>query len=379
MKPKTLILMVVAVGCALLAALVVSRLSGGGAAGGDLVWVARQVDKNPEVAIPVGHYIGDHPEQVFEQKGLPADAVPLNAIRNIEDLKKKFVVQSMVKGTVCTLKNIGDVRDFSQEMEKGNLAQSVSVTNASGGGGFVKPGSKVNVLATMQLPGQAFRETRPILQNVKVLAVNTVDTLPDGTKTINPNVIVLEVTPEDDIKLVNAIAHGTISLALRNPKDDSKAKLDVPAPKGEEKAKVDALVAKKDIIEKTEINAANFADYFETRNLEADLVPAEAIRTMDALLKHKKVERFLAKGNFPTEGNFQAGKVETKAGPGPVAKVANVPAPPEDTFDQSIWTGPNELKIRWVKRNGKWSKEAANAPTSRPEPQPVGGGSEGKS
>lgn len=185
----------------------------------DLVWMARQIDKNPQVAIPAGHFIGGYPEQIFEQKALPRDSVPWNAIRNIEDLKKKFVMQAMVKGTVCTLKNIGDVQDFNPDMKTGFVAQAVPVMPANG---FIKPGSHVNVLATMQVPGKAQKETKVILKNIKVLAVNQIETLADGN--INRPVMVLEMSVDDDLILVNAIAHGTISLALVNPKDVKPAK-----------------------------------------------------------------------------------------------------------------------------------------------------------
>lgn len=100
-------------------------------------------------------------------------------------------------------------------------AVSIQVDEFVGVGGFVQPGSKVDVLATAS-SGSANR-TDAILQNVRVLAVDVRTAKGDGTAQV-AHVVTLEVSPRQAQTLTQAEHSGKIKLALRNPKDDSQTR-----------------------------------------------------------------------------------------------------------------------------------------------------------
>jgi pilus assembly protein CpaB len=100
-------------------------------------------------------------------------------------------------------------------------AVSIQVDEFVGVAGFVQPGSKVDVMATLSA-GSGSR-TEAILQNVRVLAVDVRTTQGDGTPQ-QARVITLEVSPRQAETLTNAESSGKIKLALRNPKDASQSR-----------------------------------------------------------------------------------------------------------------------------------------------------------
>src|SRR5689334_13492706 len=101
MKPKTLILMFVAVGCGLVAAYLASQV-GGGASSQPLVGVLVA-----KIDIPAGKAI-TNPDEVTELKNYLADTAPLDAIRNKTDLQNKTFGRTISKGDPLCAK------DFSQ-------------------------------------------------------------------------------------------------------------------------------------------------------------------------------------------------------------------------------------------------------------------------
>ena len=107
-------------------------------------------------------------------------------------------------------------------IDPGHRAVSVQITDVSGVAGLIEPGAHVDVLFTR--PGSMTEAiTSTILQNVKVLAIG--HSVQIG-QTVDPKaprvpVATLIVSPEEAQKLELAKNQGRISLALRNPLDDS--------------------------------------------------------------------------------------------------------------------------------------------------------------
>jgi pilus assembly protein CpaB len=100
-------------------------------------------------------------------------------------------------------------------------AVSVKVDAVVGVAGFVKPGSRVDVIATLQRVDQTHPvpETRIILQDLRVLAIDQTLEQRDNGEARTVNVVTLEVDPEESQKLAYAAAEGSLQLALRNPTD----------------------------------------------------------------------------------------------------------------------------------------------------------------
>ena len=108
----------------------------------------------------------------------------------------------------------------------GMRAVSVNVNEVTGVAGFVAPGTRVDVLATVKSGGSNEPRNVTILQNVKVLATD--QHLDHGTG--NPaHVVTLLVLPEDAEKLALATQEGHIQLILRNQVDMHKKR---PHPSG---------------------------------------------------------------------------------------------------------------------------------------------------
>jgi pilus assembly protein CpaB len=103
---------------------------------------------------------------------------------------------------------------------EGMRAVSVKVDEVVGVAGFVLPGTRVDVLATLTpTSGNEEAATRVILQNVTTLAAGqTIQRDAEGTpQTVT--VITLLVNPEEAEKLTLAATEGQIQLALRNTLD----------------------------------------------------------------------------------------------------------------------------------------------------------------
>jgi pilus assembly protein CpaB len=81
--------------------------------------------------------------------------------------------------------------------------------------GFLLPGNRVDVLATRDIDRKRV-QTRTLLQNVKVLAVDQT-AAPEKDKPVVVRAVTLEVDPKQAELLVQATEEGTVQMALRNP------------------------------------------------------------------------------------------------------------------------------------------------------------------
>jgi len=113
----------------------------------------------------------------------------------------------------------------SSTIEPGYRAVSVPITDATGVAGLIQPNSRVDVLFTR--PGSmAEAITSTILQNVKVLSTGRITQAgqPVDPRAPKSPVVTLVLSPEDAQKLELAKNEGKISLSLRNPLDESRAR-----------------------------------------------------------------------------------------------------------------------------------------------------------
>jgi pilus assembly protein CpaB len=109
---------------------------------------------------------------------------------------------------------------LSITIPEGMRAVSVKVDEVVGVAGFVLPGTRVDVLATLTTSsGRDEAATRVILQNVQTLAAGqTIQRDAEG-KPQTVTVITLLVDPDQAEKLTLAATEGAIQLALRNTLD----------------------------------------------------------------------------------------------------------------------------------------------------------------
>ncbi len=109
---------------------------------------------------------------------------------------------------------------LSIAIPEGMRAVSVKVDEVIGVAGFVLPGTRVDVLVTLNPTNdEAAAVTRAVLQNVRVVASGQTTQKDAEGKPQTVTVITLLVTPDQAEELTLAATEGRIQLALRNSMD----------------------------------------------------------------------------------------------------------------------------------------------------------------
>jgi pilus assembly protein CpaB len=160
----------------------------------------------------------------------------------LEDVLNRGLIAAVVENEPITAPKLAPAEagaGLPPTIKPGMRAMSVRVNDVIGVAGFVVPGTKVDVLVTVDRDGST--RTRTVLSNVQVLTAGTrydEATAKQEGKPIPSGVVTLMVTPAEAERITLAQAEGQIMLALRNPLDteqtrtsgiSSAALLDAPA------------------------------------------------------------------------------------------------------------------------------------------------------
>jgi Flp pilus assembly protein CpaB len=227
MKPKTTILLILAVGCGLAAAFFTNKLIA------ERNKPVEEVEKVPVLVakagikkIPAMTFIRKVDDFFEVQEKSKAD-VPKNILSDLtdKDLKDGFrVARSISEGNFLTRDDVisRDLEGLAAKVPPGMRAMAFRVTADTVAGGFVLPNSKVDVVWTFRTTNNE-SGTLTILQDMLVLAVDTQATRnPDSPQTILGATVTLAVKPEDAQRLALATNNGELRLALRPVGDDKK-------------------------------------------------------------------------------------------------------------------------------------------------------------
>ena len=154
----------------------------------------------------------------------PANAMPANAISDPKDVIGRGIVLPLIQNEpILPLKMASKEAGsgLPPAIPPGLRAVSVRVNEVIGVAGYVLPGTRVDVVATVSPTGQAGDMTsKVILTNVQVLAAGTkIERDTDRNKPMPVSVVTLLVDPEEAERLTLASTEGKIQLALRNPLD----------------------------------------------------------------------------------------------------------------------------------------------------------------
>ena len=168
----------------------------------------------------------------------PADSVPEGVVEDASALSEMLYARGLIlPGEPIMLEKLdaeGNLLTLAAAIEPGMRAVSVTVRSDTGVAGFVLPGDRVDVNEFIQRePGQsaasyggdAVRVTadliaRPVLQNVKVLAVD--QTFDSGLEGARPSsTVTLEVSPDGALRLGAAGMQGALGLALIGRKEEA--------------------------------------------------------------------------------------------------------------------------------------------------------------
>jgi pilus assembly protein CpaB len=171
-------------------------------------------------ALPVGAVVTERDVKVVSW---PGDAVPPGYIRSVKDAVGRGVITPVAENepllaTKMSTKDAGGglpiiIRD-------GMRALSVRVDEIIGVAGFVLPGTRVDVLLTLDKGlNRPQAITKTLLQNVQTLAAGQSVTRDKEGKPQTVTVITLLVSPDDAELLALATKEGRLQLALRNTLD----------------------------------------------------------------------------------------------------------------------------------------------------------------
>jgi pilus assembly protein CpaB len=219
MKPKTIILMVVAIGCGLAASYMTSRL------------LADRANKEQPVAtvkvlvavkkVPAFEPI-KNPQDYFIEKEVPEGTYPSKCLRSFDDIrgqrlaKAKQEEETIFKDDILTKDQAG----IYANLQPGQRAIAIRVNPEVLAGGFVLPGSRVDFISTYTGPqGEIQAET--IMQNVLILAVDQVTNREDKQAMLASTVTVA-LKVEEGQRLALAARNTDIRLVLRSPDDKEK-------------------------------------------------------------------------------------------------------------------------------------------------------------
>jgi pilus assembly protein CpaB len=172
------------------------------------------------VDIPLGTRIE---AQHITVKRYPRELLPEQAMmQEAEVLGRVAIVEIPAKTPLLSrhLAGVGAQPGLSGVTAAGMRAVSVRVDEASSVGGFVSPGTYVDVIAIMQPQLDGARQvSKVILQKVRVLAGGQqMQSRTEGKPTL-VNTVTLEVTPAQAEKLKLAEAEGRLQLSIRNATD----------------------------------------------------------------------------------------------------------------------------------------------------------------
>jgi pilus assembly protein CpaB len=217
MKSKTMILMVVAVGCGLVASFLTSRLLAerGKTPEGPVMRKFLVAKKN----LPVGTVLKE-PEKYFEEKEFPEDSAPKKGFESFDAVQNRKLSKPISADAPLSRDDLmdGAKGDFEQSIPVGHEAIAIKVNPESIVGGFVRPYSKVDVIWTWNRGADSLSKT--ILQNLLVLAADQEPGRGDGDTAKLATTVTLAVKPDEAQKITLAASQGQLVLKLRRQGDE---------------------------------------------------------------------------------------------------------------------------------------------------------------
>jgi Flp pilus assembly protein CpaB len=163
------------------------------------------------------------PSHWFEVQKSPKSTAPRDAIRQLDHVRGRTVKAAIEPGAILTQSHLlpPGQEPLVAKLREGERLMTVKVTLDSAAGGFILPGSRVDVVAT-QLRGENNKPySKTILQNIEVLAIDQQPQIPEGTIARTYDRVTLRVTLEQAEILSVYADTGSLRLVARRP-DDSQ-------------------------------------------------------------------------------------------------------------------------------------------------------------
>lgn len=154
----------------------------------------------------------------------PASSLPANVITDPQEVIGRGLVLPVIQNEPILPMKLASKEagaGLPPVIPPGMRAVSVRVNEVIGVAGYVTPGTRVDVVATVS-PTQSQQDitSKVILTDVQVLAAGTkIERDAENPEPVPVNVVTLLVTPDESERLTLAANEGKIQLALRNPLD----------------------------------------------------------------------------------------------------------------------------------------------------------------
>src|SRR3954464_5145709 len=226
MRPKSLILLALALGCGLVASIGISQV----------------MDRNghPQAKLEtVPIYVAVHninlgdpiDAKMLRLEDWPKDKVPHGAISTIEELQGRRPRTAIIEGEPILegkLLDKGQMADPIRQITKGMRLYTIKVDAEKSAAGLLGPGDRVDVQLFVrkdQRTGVETAKSKVILQNVRVFAVDQLvqRAAEGGEERSVAKTISLLLKPDQASMLSLAAQIGEISLIPRNPDDEEAA------------------------------------------------------------------------------------------------------------------------------------------------------------
>jgi pilus assembly protein CpaB len=219
-KPKTIILMVVAVACGLVASYLTSRMLAQNNSGGDDEKVKVLVAKQK---IPMGTRLKE-PEKFFVEKEFTKGEEPKKAFTSYDQLKDKILNKTIGAEVQVTPDDLMTKEEagLSADIPAGWRAVAIQVKSDTSVGGFIIPRSHVDIVSTVH--GESGPVAKTLLQDVLVLAVDQKHAREGDGAAILASTVTVQVKPDDAEKLSLAAQLGELRLVLRADGDNELVK-----------------------------------------------------------------------------------------------------------------------------------------------------------
>jgi pilus assembly protein CpaB len=222
MRPKSLVLLGLALGCGLVASIGISQvLDGNKTAAVETAPIYVALEN-----INVGDPVTDATVSLEEW---PKDKVPVGAIAKWEDIEDRRPRSNIYKGEPILDSKLlakGQTNDPIKGVPAGMRLKTISVDARKSAAGLLSPGDRVDVQIYVQRnerEGINNPFTKIFLQNIRVYAVDqTIEKSADDSDARNvAKTVSLIVTPAQANRITLAENMGEVSLIPRNPDDET--------------------------------------------------------------------------------------------------------------------------------------------------------------
>ena len=176
--------------------------------------------------VPFREKLSD-PQKYFDLIAVPELNLPPKILKSFEQVKDKSLNKTLTDQSFVTEDDLlgANQHYLTDQLDKGKRLFGLTVNAESLAGGFILPGSTVDLIGTKRLANNNI-ETQTVLENIRVMAVGDKSTINekqgDVRHSIVENTVTLEVSPEEAQILAMWKSVGEIKLSARAKDDNDK-------------------------------------------------------------------------------------------------------------------------------------------------------------